>query len=223
MEAAGGPVLRAVLRQLSTAAAVRTLPTPCRARGPGVMRPSTSMGEARTPTLGVFMGLREAVAAWGEGDMDTNMEVWDPDDGFALPPPLLDLSTADFGGGHIDFMDLELRSPTGVGSPASLGPGRAPCSPPEGTNPEPITNEILHQIFAERLTSPPALLPLAAAVLAGGRRFPQARSGTRAGQAVKAGSGRCMRLRQQRRGPTSRQGFTRTGSQRRQAAQRGGR
>jgi hypothetical protein len=206
-----GPMLRAVLRQLSTATAVRTLPTPCRARRPGGPHPTVPR-EVRTPPM--WQSFREAAYAnWSDGDSDASMEVGDLDDGFQLPPPLLDLNISDFGG-EIDFMDFDLASPEGVATPMSLGPGRTPCSP-KGSNQDSISNEILHQILVERLTSPPVLLPLAAAVLAGGRRFPQARPGPR-GQATKSGGGRCMRLRQ-RRGPATtaaRHAFPRSGSQR---------
>jgi len=189
---AGGPILRAVLRQISTANAIRNLPSPCRARWRGQ--------EPRTPPLGVFL-LREAVSTWGEAD--AGLEVWDLDDGFQLPPPLLDMGSSvrsTQSHGNVDFgMELDLPSPEG---------GPSPEEPQSGE--QPLGNEILQQILMERLGSPPpALLPLAAAiqaaVLAGGRRFPRPRPGPR-GPAVKPGGGRWMRFRQQRRGPTTRQG-----------------
>lgn len=205
---AGGPMLRAVLRQLSTAAAVRTLPTPCRARAPGSMGRQVLPGEPQSlgAPLGAFLSFREAD--------DADMEVWDLDDGFALPPPLLDLGTSEFGGG-LDYMDLGLPTPEGVASPAVRGgAGYSPCLP-EGTNTEPILGDEVLKSLVERLSSQKALLPLAAAVLAGGRRYPHARPGPRA-QAVKAGAAsgaRWMRFRQQCRGPANRQGSSRNGRQ----------
>jgi len=184
MEVMGGPMLRAVLRHLSTAAAVRTLPTPCRNRRAGALRGQATPGD-RTPPLGMFLGFREAVPAWGDVVADAGLEVWDLDDGFTLPPPLLDLASSELGGGS------HLSTPQGVLSPPS----------PEGVYT--TDNEILHQILMERLGSHRALQTLAAAVLAGGRRFPAARPGSR-GQAPKAGA--CVRpaVRHQRQRPPRR-------------------
>lgn len=201
METAGGQMLRAALRQLSTAAAVRAVPTPCRARQAGTMGLQTATGE-RTPPLGMFLGLREAVPSWGDVVAEAGMEVWDLDDDFSLPPPLMDmLSEASTTGSELgstleDFMDLDLSStPPGVLSPHT----------PEGAHEGPTDNEIMHRILMERLASNRALFPLAAAVLAGGRRFPAARAhpGPRP-QAPKGGEKRCMRLRQQRQRPVPR-------------------
>lgn len=210
MEVAGGPMLRAVLRQLSTAAAIRTLPTPCRARGPGT--------SPRQVAPGSRLGFLEAAPAWGDGSVEAGLEVWDLDDGFTLPPPLLELSASDLAG-DFELMDIDsLAASENMATP--LQPqDRSPCS-----TENPVSNEILQQLLLERLGSqPPVLLPVCAAVLAGGRRFPHARSGTR-GQAVKAGapSGRCMRFRQQRRGPGIRHGSARGGKDNsRQQAPRG--
>jgi len=222
-------MLRAMLRQLSTAAAVRTVPTPCRARGPGVVREQAVLGEARTPPPRTFVGealtpppLRlarrrhEAIPAWGDGAADAGSEVWDLNDGFLLPPPLLELSTSEFEG-EIDFMDWDLTTPERVSTPVALGPGYSPCSPEGetlGANIESYDNEMLQQLLIDRLGAARVLLPFTAAVLAGGRRFPQARSGYGLGpsgprgQALKAGNSSVsrMRLRQQRRNTASRQG-----------------
>lgn len=177
---AGGPMLRAVLRQLSTAAAIRTVPTPCRARHPGAVMRQTAAGEARTPPLGVLLGLREAVPAWSDVMSEAGSEVWDLDDGFTLPPPLLDLANSELG----DLMDLE----------SSLAESVRSLHSPTGTHQEPMSTEMMHQLIMERLASHRVLLPLAAAAIsAGGRRFPAARSGPR-GQLPKSGG--CVRQRQ---------------------------
>lgn len=193
MEVMGGPMLRAVLRHLSTAAAVRTLPTPCRNRRAGAVGGQAAPGD-RTPPLGMFR-FREAVPAWGDVVADAGLEVWDLDDGFTLPPPLLDLSSSELGGGLDELMEYGLSTPQSGLSPPS----------PEGAHT--TDNEILHQLLMERLGSYRALQTLAAAVLAGGRRFPAARPGSR-GQAPKAGA--CVRpaVRHQRQRPP-RRGFTR--------------
>jgi hypothetical protein len=187
MEVGGGPVLRAVLRQLSTAAAIRTLPTPCRARAQGAIR--RGVGGDRTPPLGVFLGLHEAVPAWGERMSDAGSEVWDLDDGFALPPPLLELGVSEFGG-------QELAESIGTSMTDADGEiqGQSPCQSPQ--------QQMLYQMLVDSLDSQQVLLPLASAVLIGGRRFPQARPGR---VAVGPGGSRWMRFRQQRRGPSNRQ------------------
>lgn len=185
MEVTGGTVLRAMLRQLSTASSIRKVPTPCRA--PGGVRPLGS-GDA-TP---VWMGLREAVSPWSDGLSDGLLEVWDLDDGFALPPPLLDLGSP-IGGAR------ENSEPGSSPQPLS------PSTPKEG---DAFTQcDEFAKLLVERLGSQQAaLLPLAAAVLAGGRRFPQARPRT---CAAAPGGGRWMRFRQQRRGPAVRRPPTR--------------
>mmetsp|Transcript_121688 Transcript_121688/g.190924 ORF Transcript_121688/g.190924 Transcript_121688/m.190924 type:complete len:199 (+) Transcript_121688:422-1018(+) len=182
MEVGGGTVLRAMLRQLSTAASIRNLPTPCRAPGAG-----RSLGGGDiTPPLGVFMGLREAVSPWSDGLGDALLEVWDLDDGFALPPPLLELGSP-IGG------SCEISESGGTPQP------RSPSTPKEGQA-FPSSDEFA-KLLVERLGSQQAaLLPLAAAVLAGGRRFPQARPRP---CAAAPGGGRWMRFRQQRRGPAA--------------------
>lgn len=213
--------MRAVLRQLSTAAAIRTLPTPCRARGPGaaVARQATVGDPApMVPApLGVFLGLREAARraslaegaeaanAWGDGMADAVSEVWDLDDGFALPPPLLEWGASEFGGSLESGMSTP-DAGDGPGLPGALSPNGfdVGCAL-EGPTPERLTEEKLRQLLAERLGARPALLPIAAAVLAGGRRFPQARARP-SGQAPPPGGGRWMRFRQQRRGPVARNG-----------------
>eukprot|EP00427_Karlodinium_veneficum_P010579 CAMPEP_0169086708 /NCGR_PEP_ID=MMETSP1015-20121227/13842_1 /TAXON_ID=342587 /ORGANISM="Karlodinium micrum, Strain CCMP2283" /LENGTH=200 /DNA_ID=CAMNT_0009146889 /DNA_START=346 /DNA_END=952 /DNA_ORIENTATION=+ len=148
MEVGGGTVLRAMLRQLSTAASIRNLPTPCRAPGAG-----RSLGGGDiTPPLGVFMGLREAVSPWSDGLGDALLEVWDLDDGFALPPPLLELGSP-IGG------SCEISESGGTPQP------RSPSTPKEGQA-FPSSDEFA-KLLVERLGSQQAaLLPLAAAVLA---------------------------------------------------------
>lgn len=194
MEVMGGPMLRAVLRHLATAAAVRTLPTPCRNRRAGAVRGQVA-AEDGTPPRGVFMGFREAVPAWGDLVSEAGSEVWDLDDGFLLPPPLLDLGSSELGGGLDELMEYGLSTPqSGLSLPS-----------PEDVHTS--DNEILHQILMERLGSLRALQTLAAAVQAGGRRFPAARPGPRV-QAPKAGA--CVKpaVRHQRQRPP-RRGFTR--------------
>jgi len=213
MEIGGGPVLRAVLRQLSTAAALRTLPTPCRARAPG--RIGSGEGVAIQLT-NARLGLRDS--SWGEGGVgDAGLEVWDLDDGFSLPPPLLQLE----GGALEQSLEPSLhQSDFDMPVPSLLGEEVYEVMEEQaGLSGEP-SEEILHQILVERLRAEPALLPLAAAVLAGGRRFPQARGvGTRQG-APTPGGGRWMRFRQQRRTPNARQGAAR-GTPGRPQARRG--
>jgi len=197
MEVTGGPLLRAVLRQLSTAASIRTVPTPCRARPQGAQ----AAGFETPPPRGVFF--REANHTWGDRVADAGLEVWDLDDGFTLPPPLLDPSV----GGALDeiLSEIDFSTPGGVLSPLST----------EVAYEESTSNEIMNQILAalENHQGRCGSHPLGAAVLAGGRRFPAARAGPRVSQAAKAGSGRCLRptLRQQRRGGGAQRGFTRVG------------
>mmetsp|Transcript_44378 Transcript_44378/g.77989 ORF Transcript_44378/g.77989 Transcript_44378/m.77989 type:complete len:204 (+) Transcript_44378:538-1149(+) len=192
----GGPVLRAVLRQLSTRAAIRALPTPCRARA---VRAGGEPG-----ALGAMVGVEPlalhgpawAMPSWGEGVIDVGPEVWDLDDGFALPPPMLEM---DLGGGG------DVESVAG----SNNGDGDSPTGDVADPAAQRSEEEILQQILVERLTAKePVLLPLAGAILAGGRRFPHARGGPRRAQPTPGGS-RIMRWRQQRRMPAPRHGSVR--------------
>lgn len=192
----GGPVLRAVLRQLSTRAVIRTLPTPCRARA---VRAGGEPG-----ALGTMVGMDPlarhgpawAMPTWGDGVIDVASEVWDLDDGFALPPPMLEI---DLGGGG----DLESAA---EGEESSTEDDASPSA-------QRSEEEILHDLLVERFaTKEPVLLPLAGAVLAGGRRFPHARGGPRRAQPTPDG-GRSMRWRQQRRMPAPRHGRVRQNAQ----------
>lgn len=174
MEVDGGPMLHAVFRQLSLAAAIRTVPTPCRAQGSRAMR-------------------RQVVPAWQDGWGDVALEAWDLDDGFALPPPLLELPISEIGSGQ-DLADEFIHTP-----------GTGPSGFQERQSPQ---QQMLQRILMESLGSHTDNPSLCAAVLAGGRRFPRARPVPR-NLAAAPGGGRWMRFRQQRQGPLSRQGSTR--------------
>lgn len=192
----GGPVLRAVLRQLSTRAAIRALPTPCRARAVGAGGDPGALGAMVGVDPLARNGPAWAMPNWGEGVIDVGPEVWDLDDGFALPPPMLEM---DLGGGDVESV---------AGS--NNGDGDSPNGHLADPAAQRSEEEILQQLLVERLAAAkePVLLPLAGAVLAGGRRFPHARGGPRRAQPA-PGGGRIMRWRQQRRMPAPRHGSVR--------------
>lgn len=202
---ATGPALRAVLRQLSTAAAIRSLPTPCRGRASGAARRPLP-GGADLARPGVAHGIvwgRVGGVGGGEGDgagrggaLDgiapggavevAAAEAWDLDDGFLLPPPMLEL----------EMVDIPELLPEHLGALAEQH---------EATDGMALTTadeeeQVFQQLLARSAGVPAlkvneAFMPLASAVLAGGRRFPHARPNARRTTAVPPGGGRFMRWR----------------------------